>query len=412
MAVMRQSITFGGIDSADYGIYIGGEGTFNAPKRAVEMIEIPGRNGALALDKGYWENVTVEYPCFVYEPDLATFTQTLREFRNALKSQTGYQKLTDSIHPDEYRMAVYVDEFEVDPLKYNTLGEFDLVFNCKPQRYLTSGETAVSVSNNGTLTNPTLFDALPLLAVEGYGNISFNGYSISIANETLGAIELWSNQDVEMTTSGTTTVSFDAGLLASSDTFTVEPSLNVYVNAGRLDDFGSATESHTLTGASSRINITPTQVGITEYLGTVQFTKGSASTVSDALRVGLFDQYGYEVGVVNITFSVAYDSNHTMTYSMSSTISGTGYTPTITLSKFKVSTGNGIGNSSVSILGHPTYIDCEIGEAYKVESNSYISLNRYIDLGSDLPKLAAGNNTFRKDNTITSLTVTPRWWRL
>ena len=43
---MMQSITFGGVNSADYGIYIGGEGVFNAPKREVEMIEIPGRNGA------------------------------------------------------------------------------------------------------------------------------------------------------------------------------------------------------------------------------------------------------------------------------------------------------------------------------------------------------------------------------
>ena len=35
---IENSITFGGVNSADYGIYISGEGVFNAPKRDVEMI--------------------------------------------------------------------------------------------------------------------------------------------------------------------------------------------------------------------------------------------------------------------------------------------------------------------------------------------------------------------------------------
>ena len=52
MAIMRHSIIFGGVDSADYGIYISGEGVFNAPRRDVEMAAIPGRNGDLALDHG------------------------------------------------------------------------------------------------------------------------------------------------------------------------------------------------------------------------------------------------------------------------------------------------------------------------------------------------------------------------
>ena len=71
-----------------------------------------------------------------------------------------------------------------------------------------------------------------------------------------------------------------------------------------------------------------------------------------------------------------------------------------------------IADSTKSYLGHPTYIDCESGEAYKVENDTYYSLNRYIALGSDLPTLAPGTNTFEVDNTITDLKVTPRWWRL
>ena len=90
MAVMRNSIIFGGVDSADYGIYIGGEGTFNAPKRDAEMISIPGRNGAFVLDKGRFENIEVKYSAFNYEPDLATFSANLDAFRNAIRSEEAH----------------------------------------------------------------------------------------------------------------------------------------------------------------------------------------------------------------------------------------------------------------------------------------------------------------------------------
>ena len=43
-------IIFGGVDSSDYGIYISGEAVYNAPQRAVEFVDVPGRNGAIAID--------------------------------------------------------------------------------------------------------------------------------------------------------------------------------------------------------------------------------------------------------------------------------------------------------------------------------------------------------------------------
>ena len=69
-------------------------------------------------------------------------------------------------------------------------------------------------------------------------------------------------------------------------------------------------------------------------------------------------------------------------------------------------------SSTAPALGHPTYIDTEAGEAYKIENEQYISLNRYVDLGSDLPKLEAGANTITFDSSITSLKMVPRWWKV
>ena len=137
------SFTFGTINSADFGIYIGGEGTFNAPERRGEMITIPGKNGALFLDEGAFENIELTYPAFNYEEDLETFRTKLADLRNALCSQIGYQRLADTFHPDEYRLAVFKSGLDVSPIKYNTASEFNIVFDCKPQRFLVDGDREI-----------------------------------------------------------------------------------------------------------------------------------------------------------------------------------------------------------------------------------------------------------------------------
>ena len=61
-----KTLTFDGVSSRTYGVYITGEAVYNAPKRSVEMIEIPGRNGSFAFDKGRFENIEVTYPAGIF----------------------------------------------------------------------------------------------------------------------------------------------------------------------------------------------------------------------------------------------------------------------------------------------------------------------------------------------------------
>ena len=164
MAVMRHSITFGGVNSADFGLYIGGEGTFNAPKRVVEMISVPGRDGDIAIDQGRFENIEVKYTVINKEDSLSDFSTKLSGFRNAICALRGYQRLEDTFHPNEFRMAIFIDEFEVKPIEYATASEFEITFNCQPFRYLTSGEAEQTIADGGTITNPTLFGSKPLVS--------------------------------------------------------------------------------------------------------------------------------------------------------------------------------------------------------------------------------------------------------
>lgn len=151
MAVERtgaiyKSLFFDGDDSRDYGVYITGEAVYNAPEREVEMISIPGRSGQLALDKGRFENIEVTYPAGIYADNEADFAEAISNFRNLLCSKRGYVRLQDEYHPNEYRMAVYKSGLEVEPTMLKA-GKFDIVFDCKPQRYLTSGEDPITMGD-------------------------------------------------------------------------------------------------------------------------------------------------------------------------------------------------------------------------------------------------------------------------
>ena len=140
MGVPRQALTYNGHDSSDFGLLVDGAGVYNAPSRVCDMIDIPGRNGQLALDQKRFDNIEVTYECYLVEDTLEAFTEAVDSVRNSYLSAVGYQRLTDTLHPDEYRLGVYKSGLGVDPYEYTQAATFDLVFNCKPQRYLTEGE--------------------------------------------------------------------------------------------------------------------------------------------------------------------------------------------------------------------------------------------------------------------------------
>ena len=57
-------------------------------------------------------------------------------------------------------------------------------------------------------------------------------------------------------------------------------------------------------------------------------------------------------------------------------------------------------------------MDCEIGEVYLFYNGTMFSLNKYTDLGSDLPVLETGNNNITYSDTFTEVKIIPKWWKL
>lgn len=174
---MRNYFILDGVDSRDFGIYISGQGTFSAPRREYNMLPIAGRNGDLVGNEKRFENVELTYPAFIY----TNFKQNIRDFRNFLLSLVGYHTLTDSYHSDEFRMALYEGAFEPNVEPKNDAGSFDIVFNCKPQRFLNSGTEVTTLLASGSITNPTMFDSQPLLRVYGDGQLGIGSQTITIS---------------------------------------------------------------------------------------------------------------------------------------------------------------------------------------------------------------------------------------
>lgn len=405
-----KAFNFDGSSSRNYGVYITGAAVYNAPVREVEMVSIPHKNGAFALNKGRFENIEVTYPAGIYADNEADFANAISNFRNFLCSKDGYCRLTDDYNPNEYRMAIYKSGLEVEPSLLKA-GEFEITFECMPQRYLTSGETEITVSNNQTITNPTLFDAGPLIKAVGNGGITFNGHSIVLKSDTIGPVNLAVNAYAN-----------------SSDYYT---QLILPLNSGKVNNGDTITATNTVATVAYTFElVTPTDIVCTKGPSSPNFSQ------TLTLRPVSTNTEEFTLAIPSMPFTKGTDVQYVFEYNMTYKVNGVSSTDLLVISVDYVSASDAIvvgfwdlnirssitGDSayfekiaSVSTqtsLGNPTYIDCEQGEAYKYVNGKYVSINPYVSFGSDLPTLAPGANTITKSSTITSLKIIPRWWRV
>lgn len=219
MAIFN-SFQFDGIDSLQEGVYITGQAVYNAPERAVEMIQIPGRNGDLCIDQGRFENIDVTYPAGVFASSQEDFAEKIRKIRNLLCSRFTYVKITDTYHPDEYRLGLYKSGLNVDPVAYSSAGQFDITFNCKPQRFLNSGDIPIILYEEDILVdhtldpivtetgdeigirsmiesfeNPTPYKSTPLIRTTSPGELRIGNQNIEIGGD--GSLPIYIDSDLK-----------------------------------------------------------------------------------------------------------------------------------------------------------------------------------------------------------------------
>lgn len=173
---MMHRFQFGDVRSTDYPLYV-----LDKPNRGYrierdyESVSIPGRNGDLHIDHGRYGNMEITYQCAVMHDADAVLTK----LNMVLLSQKGYQRLEDTFDPEFYRLAVCNQGINVTPSKGRRAARFDLTFDCKPQKFLKSGEVAISYTQNGTIYNAELFPAKPLIRIYGNGTVTIGNTAIT-----------------------------------------------------------------------------------------------------------------------------------------------------------------------------------------------------------------------------------------
>jgi len=179
---MLDYFVFGDFDSRDYGMYVFQIDVRNAKAREFEYIQIPGKHGDVIGMEKRIGNIEVAYSAVILSDNIHSADEYLKLIRSKLISVTGYARLTDSYNSDEYRLGSFVNGIEVDATLDGSKIKFVVTFNCKPQRFLLSGESTVTLTADGSIINPTDFESLPQLKVTGYGDIFIGTQKISIVD--------------------------------------------------------------------------------------------------------------------------------------------------------------------------------------------------------------------------------------
>lgn len=414
MAVFN-SLQFDDINSLDYGIYITGEAVYNSPERDVEVVSVPGRNGDILIDNGRYNNIEVTYRAGCFGANQDEFAQKIKAFRAVLASKKGYQRITDTYNPNEYRMGTFIQPIEVSKESYDRVGEFDIIFNCKPQRFLTSGETEISVARNANINNPTPFDAKPMVMVHGYGTINIGDYVIELDDGFIGKVTILDGRYEDNPTDRSVYVQ------TLTKTFNYSEYADI-VNVG--DDL-----SIDLVNQYGWVKLNSDSIFIISENGTSispQGGRGVYATISNASLHAFPSSAETVTQTATKTFGLSNSTSFNLTSTLTvknkpsgeieitcEVVMGEGAPSTARAYIMWLVCENIYIDSTFSSIGDPTYIDCDIGEAYLIDANdNIVSLNALIELGSDLPVLSPGNTQITYDNTISAVEIIPRWWIL
>ena len=225
---------FDGKPSTDFGLYTFGLRTLSAPRADVTEITIPGRNGVLHQSNGRYSQTQVEYsvvsPNTWNETDSAVMRVT--NLLSYLSSKVGYKRLEDTLRPEEYRMAAYKGGTTPKESVHGDMTGAVIQFDCRPERWLKSGEEPIACTNGMTIYNPTEHKARPLMTLYGTGTITINSTPLQIT-----AANGYTTIDCDLQEAYKGSANCNANLVLSDGVF---PVLETGLNTIQISGFSSA----------------------------------------------------------------------------------------------------------------------------------------------------------------------------
>lgn len=175
------------ISSRTLGLRLAAPVEIPAATRVVDDIEVAGRAGTLTR-LGGWEDTTLTLQLAVPTSD------GLDAYRRAAAALMDATTISLSGEPGVFRKIKHAS---VGPLtrELASWGMFDAGMVCQPFTYLDTGLTPVTLTGSGTLTNPGLLEAAPVITIHGTGQLTLtmNGTQYRI-NSPSGQVTLDSNR--------------------------------------------------------------------------------------------------------------------------------------------------------------------------------------------------------------------------
>lgn len=160
-------IFWNGGSSDDFSLIVEAYPVRPVPRRKITKVSVPGRSGDILFPEDAFENVSQSYDCYISaeQRNLPIVSTPIISWLCA----PGYHRLEDSYSPEIYRVAQYAGGIDIENT-FNLFGRVTITFDCRPQRWLKSGEIAKHLTASGAkLFNPTGQLAKPLVTVYGSG---------------------------------------------------------------------------------------------------------------------------------------------------------------------------------------------------------------------------------------------------
>lgn len=175
--MIKDEFFFDGQGCGEFGLLWTGAQTEDAPQRDLQFVSVPGRSGDLIRDNGRYKNITVRYTCAIIRSYRARYDALCAH----LFAAPSYRRLEDTMHPNTFRLAVFQGPMEPESTPHGQAGTFEVEFNCKPHKYLKSGEFALEISNGETLLNRWA-ESLPLIRITGNGSgvLTIGGVTVTV----------------------------------------------------------------------------------------------------------------------------------------------------------------------------------------------------------------------------------------
>ena len=397
---------FNGKKSSDFNVWCSGDGLYRLPERDVEYIAVPGRNGDLAVDNGRWMNVEVTYSCFIPKH----FREHYSDLVSWLASQKGYGRLEDARHPEFYWLARMDADVAPKMVFPDDSGTFTLTFNCKPQRFLKSGEIPVEIPCSPAASPASarrywrLSNFSQFMQTSVTSHLSFIGYTsaeinamqfeiITIPDESIDWIQSLEEKMYTLEIKGVNTDRFFAFLW--TDDPTTATGQGEYICNSPVSGFRP---SDIITGQPHKYICVQKAFGTEVYYNERKIAQDVTYQFGELVNPTRFD------AIPKFRITLPED----MTDMAGATV-------------YMVGSGqNGIALKWTE--GMENYINCtitldaELMDAYILPEDSrfgeFVSLNSSVKFYGNRIVLAPGENTIRLDPMIAGCEIIPRWWTI